>query len=87
MKENQMKIGNDKKSKVIGILSNSILWLSNREFLTMFFMYLPTCRIPSEVCKSGGEPAVNLVQSQLTLGRFNHGLNIGECCYESLFLL
>ena len=46
--------------------------LSNREITK--FMYLPTCRIPSEVCKSGGEPAVNLVQSQLTLGRFNHGL-------------
>ena len=40
-----------------------------------FFSYLPTCRIPSEVCKSGGEPVVNLVQSQLTLRGFDHCLH------------
>ena len=42
---------------------------------TWLNQYLPTCRIPSEVCKSGGEPAVYLVQCQLTLGGLNHGLD------------
>ena len=39
------------------------------------FLYLPTCRIPSEVCKSGGEPVVNLVQSQLPFGGLDHCLH------------
>ena len=59
---------------------------------TWLNQYLPTCRIPSEVCKSGGEPAVYLVQSQLTLGGFNHGLNKESvdihffCCCSGTFI-
>jgi hypothetical protein len=37
--------------------------------------YLPTCLIPSEVCKSGCEPTVNLVQGQLVLRGLNHRLH------------
>ncbi len=37
--------------------------------------YLPTCLIPSEVCKSGGEPTVYLMQGQLLLRRLNHRLH------------
>ena len=37
--------------------------------------YLPTCLIPSEVCKSGGEPTVYFVQGELLLRRLNHRLH------------
>ena len=49
--------------------------LVNLNHTSKTILYLPTCRIPSEVCKSGCEPAVNFVQSQLTLRGLDHCLH------------
>ena len=45
------------------------------EIVSGLNQYLPTCHIPSEVCKSGGEPAVYLLHFQLTLGGVKNRLN------------